>query len=729
MEKYEVLSPAGDLECLKTAIRSGADAVYFGLNKFNARLKADNISLDNLEETVRYAHLKGVKTYVTINTLVSDSELKELVDMVGKCIEAGVDAYIVQDYGIIGTLRAVYPGIVLHGSTQLGVHNVRGARVAKSLGLSRVVLSREATLDDIREIKSQVDIELEVFVQGAMCVCFSGNCYLSSLKFGASGNRGLCKQLCRLTYTLSDGNKSKSGYTISPRDNCMVDYLANLCELGVVSFKIEGRLRRSGYVAVATRTYREVVDSITSGKSFDYNMVKKDLQKVFSRGEFISGYNDTKNVIDTQSNAHMGELIGRVVQSTRFKDMYRITMDISAELHQSDGLKFVDDNNNVITLGVGNIDRIGSNIVVYGKNSVKANSKVYRVLDSEFESNIIDKSRKRVVDIQVSAVIGEPLKLTAICEKWVVSVSGDNVQEALKSPLSKEKISENLGKWDRDIFDINSIKFLDFDNNVFLPISSINEARRELAENLICEIVNSYKLDITRCDMPVLNILDNAEGKLAVVDENTDLSKISHEYTGYILAPSVYSVAVIEKFVVKNAKYIDNNIMINLPIIALSKDMVIIDSIAYFATEKGYPLYISNIYGLDYIREGARVIASNNMNITNSYALSTLAGLGVSSAVFSAEKWTGRIQGTYKLGSGKKVLMTFAHCPVSTLYGKGCEKTGGNGECRYRNSLSLKGENNDYTIRRYVVYNCYFELLDEFREDSASNNCVEDLRK
>ena len=284
MKRFEVLSPAGDIENFKVAIKSGADAVYFGLNKFNARLKADNISLDNLQELVGYAHLKGVKTYVTINTLVSNSELKELVAMVGKCLECGVDAFIVQDYGVISVLKSVYPDIVLHGSTQLGVHNVHGAKVAKSLGLSRVVLSREVTIEDIREIKNSVDIELEVFVQGAMCVCFSGNCYLSSLKFGASGNRGLCKQLCRLPYEMTNGKSKKTGYMLSPRDNCMLDYLQELCDIGVESFKIEGRLRRAGYVATATRVYRQAIDSITGNSKFDKNQATSDLKKVFSMG-------------------------------------------------------------------------------------------------------------------------------------------------------------------------------------------------------------------------------------------------------------------------------------------------------------------------------------------------------------------------------------------------------------------------------------------------------------
>ncbi|MGN0961053.1 MAG: peptidase U32 family protein, partial [Christensenellales bacterium] len=378
MVKGEVLSPAGDLNSFYTAIEAGADAVYFGLNKFNARMKADNISLNNLQEVVGFAHLKNVKVYVTLNTLVSTGEMKELIAMVEECLKAGVDAFIVQDYGVIGVLKKVFPNIVLHGSTQLGVHNVRGARVAKNLGLSRVVLSREVRLEDIKEISQNVDIELEVFVQGAMCVCFSGNCYLSSLKCGASGNRGECKQLCRLKYTMSDNSKSISGYTISPRDNCMLSRLKELMELGVASFKIEGRLRRKGYVNIATRTYREALDNIFNNAPNDEKTMKSSLSKVFSRGEFIEGYFNGNNIIDIKNNNHIGEKIGKVLNCTKFKDIYRIEIFTSVKLNPNDGLKFIN-GDKVYSLGVGNIDFIDNKTIIYGKNYIPINSIVYRV--------------------------------------------------------------------------------------------------------------------------------------------------------------------------------------------------------------------------------------------------------------------------------------------------------------------------------------------------------------
>lgn len=732
MKRFEVLSPAGDIENFKVAIKSGADAVYFGLNKFNARLKADNISLDNLQELVDYAHIKGVKTYVTINTLVSGSELRELVSMVGSCLECGVDAFIVQDYGVISVLKSVYPDIVLHGSTQLGVHNVYGAKVAKSLGLSRVVLSREVTIEDIREIKKAVDIELEVFVQGAMCVCFSGNCYLSSLKFGASGNRGLCKQLCRLPYEMTNGKIKKTGYVLSPRDNCMLDYLQELCDIGVESFKIEGRLRRAGYVSTATRVYRQAIDSIISNSNFDKNQAKRDLKKVFSRGEFTSGYFDQKDIIDTRYNSHMGEKIGTVVRCEKFKDLYRIVLSVSCKLATGDGLKFVADNGEIVTVGVGNIDKVGSNTVVYGKNSIKSGAVVYRVLDAEFESNILDLSRKRQVELTAKFVVGEPIKLTAKSGEYTVTALGQVVQAAERAPVSKEKIIENLSKWDKDIFEISQVNFDRLDSNLFVPVSAINEVRRLVSEKLIKEINLGRLLNNVAVAIPQLNKYETVLDTMVIVDEQADISKLKDDYSKFILSPTVYSVAVVSNFYNKYTAILEGRFVINLPIVAMAEDLSVIDEIVDFAAGHNTAIMINNIYGLYYLGRAVKVIAGANMNITNGYAVDALKSMGVEDIVFSCEKWTDRVQGTYKLGSGRRVLMTMAHCPSVTLTGQGCANIKGESSastCQFKGQMSLYNDNNSYGIRRYKIKNCYFELLDDYREDNATTAVVVDLRK
>lgn len=728
MSKYEVLAPVGDLNNFYVAINAGADAVYLGLNKFNARMKADNISLENIEEVVNFAHLKDVKVYVTLNTLVSDSEMKEVIEMVGKCLQVGVDAFIVQDYGIIGLLKKIYPNIVLHGSTQLGVHNVRGARVAKQLGLSRVVLSREVRIDDIRDIKENVDIELEVFVQGAMCVCFSGNCYLSSLKYGASGNRGECKQLCRLEYDMRSSKTSKHGYMLSPRDNCMLDCLQELMEIGVVSFKIEGRLRRKGYVNIATRTYRQAVDSINQGKLLNIADRKNDLLKVYSRGEFVQGYFSGNDIIDIRHNNHTGVLIGRVLSCSRFKDIYKIEILTDVLINKGDGLKFVD-NNSICSLGVGNVDINGNKYIVYGKKMINKDAKVYRILDQEFENEMIDCSRYRQLKFSITALIGQPLHLEVQSDKYRFPVQGSICEHATSKGVTRENFVEQLVKIGdlKKIFKINSID-CNVEDDLFVPLSEINRLRRNVLDCLLKDMINDMRVSycVNQINLEEYKKFNNARlNSLAIVDETYRLDKSLTKYDALILSPTEYNINVIKDFYNKYLKLNMGNLLLNMPIIAMKEDLKVLDEIVSYCRSKSIILLANNIYALDYLQDGLEVWAGSNINITNRFACNALERCGVKQFVSSIEKWCEGIAGCYKMGKGKRVLMTFAHCPNKTLTKKNCELASG---CGFVGELKLKGEGQDYSIRRYRISSCYFELIDGIVENRDIINGIDDLR-
>ena len=721
MRKCEVLSPAGDLKSFYRAIESGADAIYMGLNKFNARMKAENVGLENLAEVVRHAHMKDVCVYVTVNTLLSDSEIPQMVDMVGKCLEAGVDAFIVQDYGVIGVLRAVYPNIVLHGSTQLGVHNVRGARVAKALGLSRVVLSRECDYFDIREIAENVDIELEVFVQGALCVCFSGNCYMSSLKHNASGNRGLCKQLCRLPYSLiqNPNEKAKPNYALSPRDNCMLDYLDELINLGVCSFKIEGRLRRDGYVAVATRVYRECIDDILAGRTPNIESGKVELKKVFSRGEFVPAYFRGSNIISTQYNNHMGQEIGTVKSVSRFKDLFKIIIQTDVELHANDGLKFVFGDRQE-SIGVGNVEKQGKDTMIFSKTQVSSGAKVFRLVDAEFEALKIDKSRYRKVDFSIGLFVGNKALLRAVSSGHSVEVSGNIVQEAKSRPITVENIQAQLSKVGKDYWEIGEIN-VDMVEDVFLPMSEINELRRQALAQLEEKILSSFVSDISPQAMPSKGEAEPSLTRLCIVDIRHNLKDVA-DYDGIILSPSEYSLEVVEKFYQKFAKT-HKKLLVNLPIIAMAQDLKKIDKVVDYCKEKKMAVVCNNIYGLNYIESGVEVWAGSNMNIVNGYAVRTLNDLGVTEIIGSVENWTTRVAGTYKLNSGKRVLMTLATCPHKTL-GVSCE----DGTCPHKSDMILKDNASTYALRRIKVVRCYFELVDTYSTGRGGSNIIDDLR-
>lgn len=714
----EVLSPAGDRESFYRAISSGADAIYMGAPKFNARMKASNFSLDEMREAVRFAHLKGVKIYVTLNTLVTTNEMMDVVDVVGEMLNIGVDAFIVQDLGIVSTLKAIYPNIVLHGSTQMGVHNARGARVAKNMGLSRVVLSREVRLEDIRDIKENVDIELEVFVQGALCVCFSGNCYISSLKCSASGNRGECKQLCRLPYTAKFKGGEKSGFLLSPKDNCNARYIHELIELGVESFKIEGRLRRSGYVAKATEIYRDVVDAYFNGIDVDYDALEGDLKRVFSRGEYTRGYFEGNDIIEPKINNHIGYKIGKVLSSSKFKDIYKITiaLDDGNNINSGDGLKFFV-NGDYVSMGVGNVERNGKNIVVFGKNYIPNDTIVYKALDFEFENEMKDKSKYRTINISVKGIVGNRFEVEARSNGIKKVFYGDTLEMAKTRAISKENVMAQLSKVDTKIWRV------EFDeivlDDVFMALSSLNEIRREI----IAYFENGFTKVSSHASgsMPKTLRLEEPNQNLAIVPENCDLKKLCGSYSRLIFAPSVYSKGVVEKFVQEYSKYFDGTPLLRLPIIALSDDLKTIDDIV-FGMKNKVGLYVENIYGLDYLRDGFEVVCGSNMNITNDFTASALLGLGVTQMVGSVEKWCPRVCGTYKITDSSLVLMTFTHCPYKTLNGSRCDA------CKFGGDIVLSGGGNSYRVRRYRIKNCYYELVDGVRINGSAPSEIHDLR-
>ena len=279
----ELLAPAGSMEALRAAVQNGADAVYLGYDTFNARMGAQNFSADELQEAVVYCHVRGVKVHLTLNTLVSDREMPQAADVIRTAAAFGVDAFIVQDLGVAALCREIAPSVAIHASTQMSIHSLEGVQQAAELGVSRVVLARELPREEIAHICRRSPVEIEVFVHGALCMCYSGQCYLSSVIGRRSGNRGLCAQPCRLPYGY--GRFEPSRYPLSLRDNCLIEYLDDLRRMGVASLKIEGRMKRPEYVAVVTKAYRAAID----GKPVTDNDME-ELEAAFSRQGFTQGY-------------------------------------------------------------------------------------------------------------------------------------------------------------------------------------------------------------------------------------------------------------------------------------------------------------------------------------------------------------------------------------------------------------------------------------------------------
>ncbi len=378
----EILAPAGNMNALKAAVACGADAVYLGTTDFSARSKA-NFSDEELRLAVLYCHDRGVRVYVAFNTIIKDKEIPIVIESARKAIEIGADAFLIQDLGLYTELNKTFPNAVYFASTQMGIHNVYGAKFAEKMGFDRVVLSREVLSEDIKKIKENTNLEIELFAHGAHCVSFSGNCYFSAMVSGYSGNRGKCLQLCRKKYTLTGGGRNKTGYMLSAKDICMLGNIEKLKTLGVDSLKIEGRLRSAEYAATTSEVYKRAV----SCKIKDSDIIS--LKTVFNRGDFSEAYiNDDKAEIiyDKQQN-HIGIKVAKI-SATRGN---KLVLREKFNRHVGDGYKILrggtevgsahDEKDGIVFEGkvcAGDELRLtkSGEISNYVKNRIKANKQV-----------------------------------------------------------------------------------------------------------------------------------------------------------------------------------------------------------------------------------------------------------------------------------------------------------------------------------------------------------------
>ena len=347
MSKPELLAPVGDWDCLLAAVQNGADSVYFGATLFNARASAKNFDLDTLKKAIEYCKIRNINTFLTLNILIKNNEFKDAISLAKKAYEFGIDGIIVQDLGLATFLIKNFPDLPIHASTQMTVHNLEGVKELSSLGFKRVVLAREISIDEIKYICKNSDIEIETFIHGALCISYSGQCLFSSTIGGRSGNRGQCAGPCRLPYKLlCDNNSNKketvmdAGYLLSPKDLCALEYLPELINAGVKCFKIEGRLKSPEYVATVTRIYRKYIDKVFNNEDYiiDENDVK-DLLQIFNRGGFSAGHLDSKpnkNLIFKERPNNIGLFLGNISKYNANKG--HITLTLNEELQVGDSI-------------------------------------------------------------------------------------------------------------------------------------------------------------------------------------------------------------------------------------------------------------------------------------------------------------------------------------------------------------------------------------------------------
>lgn len=395
MNNIELLAPVGDFECLKAAVQNGADSVYFGANMFNARASAQNFDLDALKQAIEYCNLRNVKSHLTLNILIKNNEFEEAVFLAKKAYEFGINSIIVQDYGLARFLIENFPYMNIHGSTQMSVHNLEGAIELEKLGFKRVVLARELAINEIEYICNNSNIETEVFIHGALCISYSGQCLFSSLVGGRSGNRGKCAGPCRLPYELISENKKtkkvqslNKGYLLSTKDLCGLSFIPRLIDIGVTSFKIEGRMKTPEYVATVTRIYRKYIDLALSNKEYiiDENDIK-DLMQVFNRGGFSTGHlyeKENKQLVFQEKPNNMGLYIGNISHYNKNKGL--ITIQTLEPLTIGDTVSTEKENtiytiSELMSKDKNIVSTLPNKVVTFGrmKGNISIGDKVYKI--------------------------------------------------------------------------------------------------------------------------------------------------------------------------------------------------------------------------------------------------------------------------------------------------------------------------------------------------------------
>lgn len=499
----ELLAPAGGKKQLIAAVENGADAVYLGGTLFNARIQADNFNEEELRTCIDYAHLRNVKIYVTLNILLKDEELLPALQYAERLYEMGADALIVQDLGLAALLRKYLSRFAVHLSTQGSVYNLSGVKRARELGFSRVVLARELSLEEIRAITKENICEIEVFVHGALCMCYSGQCQMSRVLGGGerSGNRGLCAQPCRLPYKDSKGRVS---YALSPKDLCGIDVLRELTEAGVASLKIEGRMKSAEYVAAVTGIYRKYLDLYE--EYGQYQVTEEDretLLQVFNRGGFTKGYwegNPGESLLSGEMPKHQGVYAGRVVNKVRGTDLVDVKPVEKLEIGDGIEIRSRKLTGNVITYRQerpGGILRLGDL-----KGSVRQGDAIFRITDAR-RMKILRKTyeeggpegvkhRKKIaVQMSLFVRIGEHPRLMVEEDGLCVTACDKSLlaEKAEKRPLDPLTAEKQLRKTGGTPFRVSDI-YMDIESESSLPLSSLNRLRREalvLFEQEKCE--------------------------------------------------------------------------------------------------------------------------------------------------------------------------------------------------------------------------------------------------
>jgi len=704
----ELLAPVGSMESLYAAVQNGANAVYLGGKLFNARQYASNFDFDELKEAVTYAHLRGVKVYVTANILVDNSEMEDVIDYIKFLYEVDVDGIIVQDLGLAYLIRKFFPDLHIHGSTQMTINNLSGAEFVYDMGFTRVVLARETPIDEIRYIHKNTPIELEAFIHGALCVCYSGQCLMSSLIGGRSGNRGKCAQPCRMPSSLVDGNDNivknwDKKYLLSPRDLNTLENLEELIDSGIVSLKIEGRMKRAEYVATVVKNYRKVLDQGSRSLKLED---KKDVEQIFNRG-FTKGltFGDFgRDFITVERPDNRGILVGKVIRA----DKYNIFIELEGDIDEGDGLEFITARGEYKGIKAPFNSKKGTKMKLKNPGYILNDSLVYKTssvnLLNRAKESYQQENIKNPIDMEIDINIGESPKLMVMFKgRMVTEVADVKVEKSERIALTKEKIKEQLSKLGDTTYTLNNIN-INLEDNSYLPVSVLNSLRREAIERLDDllknmnhrnsideEIYNDKKQKFFQYKNTGKELNNMLSVKVNSIDQfnQLDLNKFDRIYLGF------YNDL---EAVISKVKQYNKQAYIWTNKILYQKDLENLGEIIDPIKNKLDGVSVSNLGSLKYIKDrfDLKIHGDIGLNVFNSFTLDYLDNIGLDSITLSPELNLNQIKKieessnafTEAIVYGYLPVMVTKHCPMSLV--KGCKDDKNCIRCNFSKGYGIK---------------------------------------
>ena len=688
----ELLAPAGSFKSLKAAVANGANAVYLGGGRFNARVNAGNFSDEELIAALDYAHERGVRVYLTLNTLLKNEELSEAMEFAAFACQQGVDAVIVQDMGLLSRIREALPQLPLHASTQVTVTQGESVKMLEQLGVSRVVLSRELSLEEIQAIAMASRVEIEVFVHGALCVSYSGQCLLSSFIGGRSGNRGLCAQPCRLPWALSRNGESfdKEGYLLSPRDLMAIDLLPQLKKTGVASLKLEGRMKSPEYVAIVTHIYRKYLDLLESGGEKNFRVSDEDRERLFqafNRGGFTQNYlkgdRTYKNLVYTRHPKNQGVFLGTVTDQR----LPYARISLEKPLSMGDGIEIMDEAKGAQSFIVTAIMEENRHVrealpgtspwVGDIKASVLKGSPVYRTLSKPLFEEVRQSYERGEVplvplDMTLTLTIGAPMKLLVKDDDGnsVTLQSEALVERALKKAMTADRLKEQLQKTGDTPYELRHLEIVAEPEST-VPVSALNALRREALEAIKSLRIKKHK----RPHRTVLSSSKQSEyfpGKrLSLTASFTALPQSLSFLNGQV--SRVYLPITHHETLLKLAATYEGEIFLWIPTVLKDNEWEgLLTSL-----KQQENLFVGLTYGslgtLSLLKQAfpdKLLCADSSINVFNSYSADLQAQWGAHTAVLSPELRLDELKGmgrpSPKLEAfvyGRLPLMTLEHCP------------------------------------------------------------------